>query len=159
MMIPIHCITGGLWQEKVKCITQTTFYHILLQAYKFVMSANTPTFLEQTNAHTHTHVSVLMSKCITWYFLNLQIHPFKDIHTCIQIHTAAVCCTQKHTHLPYLCYTYTCQTFQRALAIYWQLLRWFVRWSSIWCHLGNCHQFDVICAALINLMWPAMIQK
>ena len=35
-----------------------------------------------------------------------------------------------------------------------QLLRWFVRWSSIWCHLGNnpC-QFDVTCVAIINIIY------
>ena len=162
MMIQIHCIKGGIWQEKFKCITQTTFYHILLQPYKFVMSAKQvmwftfqirQLFLEQTNAHTHTHVSVLMSKCITWYFLNLQIHPFKDIHTWIQIHTTAVCCTQKHTHISYLCYTYTCQTFSKStcylLAITQMIcamvvnLMSFGQLSSIWCHMCGPHQFDV----------------
>ena len=40
---------------------------------------------------------------------------------------------------------FTCQTFTEYLLstrnYHW---RWFVPWSSIWCHLGNRHQFDVM---------------
>ena len=94
------------------------------------------------NAHTKTDVCMSTCHCLfASGLLPLTQRPWKILtHSTYQRIFWEVCSNTTYNSCPY-----TCQTFEEYLLstrnYHW---RWFVPWSSIWCHLGNRHQFDVI---------------
>ena len=150
-MIQIHCIKGGIWQEKFKCITQTTFYHILLQPYKFVMSAKQVMWFTfqirqlfwNKQMHTHTHTCLCSCPNVSRGIFSIYKYTHSKIYTHAYKYTLQLYAVRKNTLICRICVTPT-----RARHFKEHLL-FTGNYSDDLC---DGRQFDVIWAIVINLM-------